>query len=142
MRYEVINPSEARLETLKIIEQSDTDFRCDKTQINAADCDIYLRGETWIIEYEGVIIYEEYRSERYPFFEQAIHYMNPSIKADWKTVSELTTFRNAIRETTVATMFGGDLLEELYENITKEDYDQFMIGARDLDKMHHGVNTF
>ena len=65
--------------------------------------------------------------------------MNPSKRADWKNLRELLSFRAVIREATVQRT---EFCKILYVDISKQDYDEFMILAREQDRLHHGVNTF
>ncbi len=138
MKFMILNPDEKWEDTMKVLELK-RDNSIDRRKINTDDCEIYVRGERWVIEYEGKVIYDEYRSFEYPFFENALHFMNPSNRAVWKTVGELVTFRQAIREATVQ---GTDYCDMLYENISKRQYNEFMKLARAHDKVHHGSNTF
>lgn len=65
--------------------------------------------------------------------------MNPSKRANWKTLEELFAFCTTIREANVQGTELGDLL---YPNIAKADYDEFMSLVREQDRLHHGVSTF
>jgi hypothetical protein len=138
MKFNIYHPDEKWEDTLKVLEAK-RDNKIDTRKINANDCQIYVRGLRWIIEYNGKIIYDEHRSVEYPFFESALHFMNPANRAKWKTVAELATFRQAIREATVQ---GTDYCDMLRENISRRQYNEFMILAREHDAIHHGSNTF
>ena len=104
MKYEIINSKEDLSYTRKLLNKkwdaNTREARQEKYSLNAADCKIYMRGQVWIIEHENDILYFETHSDNYPFFEMAFHYMNVENRAAWKTVGELITFRQAIREAT------------------------------------------
>jgi len=139
MKYEIVNPDEAIEVTIEFINKVDINSKADAA-INAADCRIYMRGKYWIIEKDGRILYHEFHNESYPFFETAFHYMNASKRAAWKTVGELITFRQAIREATVQ---GTDYRDTILEDpLTTRIYRKFMKFARAHDLMHHGGHTF
>jgi hypothetical protein len=144
MKYEHIDPIEDLVYTRELLNkkwaEKTTEQRQEKQNINAADCRIYMRGQVWIIEHEGELLYYETHSESYPFFEMAFHYMNVEKRAKWKTVGELITFRQAIREATVQ---GTDYCETILEEpLTTRIYQKFMKFARAHDLMHHGGHTF
>lgn len=144
MKYQHIQPKEAIRDTLDIIHINwniVTDkYRERLSKKNAGECKIYMRGQYWIIEHEGIILYYEFHHKSYPFFEMAFHYMNPEEIEMWKTVDELITFRIAIREATVQ---GTDYVNSILKQpLTKEIYLQFMELARAHDLIHHGSNTF
>ena len=138
MKYEVINPDEDIIVTRELLEGYYKD-PLEKWKINAADCRIFMRGQVWIIEHEGEVLYYETHSEAYPFFENAFHYMNVEKRAKWKTLGELITFRNAIREATVQ---GTDYCDLLEEPLSEKTYREFMRFARAHDLIHHGSHTF
>lgn len=138
MKYKILHPKEDPEETLQFVEAK-RDKNIDCRKINAADCAIYLRGQRWVVEYNSKVLYDEHRSEHYPFFENALHFMNPSRRAKWKTVAELVKFRQAIREATVQ---GTDYCDMLYENISQKKYREFLVLARAHDVVHHGSHTF
>ncbi|MEI6138271.1 MAG: hypothetical protein WCP85_03355 [Mariniphaga sp.] len=139
MIYKTIEPGEATEATFKTILPKFVKYGY-KHEVNAADCEIYKRGKVWIIEHSGDVLYYETHSDNYPFFESAFHYMNPAKWADWKTVGELVTFRQAIREATVQ---GTDYCDTILEEpLTHKTYRKFMRFARAHDLRHHGSHTF
>lgn len=138
MKYKTIEPDEAPEATIKAIRRKVVKYG-HKFELNTADCEIYRRGKFWIIEHDGDVIYYETHSENYPFFESAFHLMCPAKRADWKTVRELATFRQAIREATVQ---GTDYCDMLEEPLTLQTYREFMRFARAHDLQHHGSHTF
>lgn len=144
MKYKIINPREDLGYTRELLDkrwnENTREARQAKYKLNAADCKIYMRGQVWIIEHEGDILYYETHSESYPFFENAFHFMNVEKRAAWKTVGELITFRQAIREATVQ---GTDYCETILEEpLTTRIYQKFMRFARAHDLIHHGRHTF
>jgi hypothetical protein len=144
MKYEVIYPDEALTVTSELITANRNaythEIREAKHSLNAAACKIYMRGQVWIVEHDGIILYREVHSEEYPFFEMAFHYMNVEVVRKWKTVGELITFRQAIREATVQ---GTDYVETIIEEpLTERTYRKFMRFARAHDFTHHGSHTF
>lgn len=139
MEYEIINPAEELKITRALLEKHYISSP-GTYAINAADCRIYMRGKVWVIEYKGDVLYYETHSETYPFFETAFHYMNVQKRAAWKTVGQLITFRQAIREATVQ---GTDYCETILEEpLTIRIYQKFMRFARAHDLCHHGSQTF
>lgn len=117
-----------------------SEFRQKKHSLNAAECKIYKRGRVWVIEHDGVVLYYETHNEDYPFFEMAFHFMNVETVRKWKTVGELITFRQAIREATVQ---GTDYVETILEEpLSEKIYRKFMRFARSHDLQHHGNHTF
>jgi hypothetical protein len=142
MKYEIINPDEDIIVTRELLKSYYKD-PLEKWKINAADCRIFMRGKVWIIEHEGDVLYYETHSEAYPFFENAFHYMNVEKRAKWKTLGELITFRNAIREATVqGTDYCERFLEDEDKPLTKDIYKEFLRYARAHDFIHHGSHTF
>ncbi len=144
MKYEVINPDEALEVTREFVTANrnayTSEIREAKHTLNAAECKIYMRGQVWILEHDGIILYSETHQESYPFFEMAFHFMNVEVVRKWKTVGELITFRQAIREATVQ---GTDYVETIIEEpLTERTYRKFMRFARAHDFIHHGDNTF
>ncbi len=144
MKYQIINPDEKIEVTLEFVNANmkafTPQFRHSKRNLNTTDCNIYRRGKIWIIEHDGVILYNETHNENYPFFEMAFHFMDPSKSRKWKTVSELATFRQAIREATVQ---GTDYVETILEEpLSERTYRKFMRFARAHDFVHHGGHTF
>jgi hypothetical protein len=144
MKCQIINPEEDLKKTHELVSLNWNSFapewRKKKHKLNAAECEIYKRGQVWIVEHDGVILYYETHSEDYPFFEMAFHYMNVEKVRKWKTVGELITFRQAIREATVQ---GTDYVETILEEpLTERTYRKFMKFARAHDLMHHGEYTF
>lgn len=144
MKYITIFPEEKAADTIKQININygafTEKFRSEKELLNTHDVEIIKRGQYWTILHDNVIIYHEWHNPNYPFFEDAIHFINPDKKKKWKTVRELMTFRQAIREATVQGYITTE--DYLYENIKKVDYDQFLRVARKYDKFHHGIVTF
>ncbi|HZK94401.1 MAG TPA: hypothetical protein VFC67_09355 [Prolixibacteraceae bacterium] len=139
MKYQIVTPEEDLTRTLKMIEEM-YNPSIVISGINTADCKIFKRGQVWIILHDGTILYYETHSEDYPFFETACHYMLTGKRAAWKTVDELITFRQAIREATVQ---GTDYCETiLQEPLTTRIYQEFMRMARAHDLCHHGCHTF
>ncbi|MBW8334852.1 MAG: hypothetical protein K0M40_22740 [Prolixibacteraceae bacterium] len=144
MKYEITNPKEDLGFTRDLLNKrwnaNTRAGRQEKHKLNAADCTIYMRGQVWIIEHENDLLYYETHSDNYPFFEMAFHYMNVQKRAAWKTVGELITFRQAIREATVQ---GTDYCETILEEpLTTRIYKKFMRFARSHDLCHHGSHTF
>lgn len=144
MKYKIVNPKEDLGYTRELLNkrwsENTTEAIQAKHNLNAADCKIYMRGQVWIIEHEGDILYYETHSENYPFFENVFHFMNVEKRAAWKTVGELITFRQAIREATVQ---GTDYCETILEEpLTTRIYQKFMRFARAHDLYHHGSHTF
>ncbi len=144
MKYNVIFPDEKATDTIEKINLNYGAFtgklRCEKELLNTSAVKIIKRGEFWIVLHDNVILYHEWHNPDYPFFEDAIHYMNPDNFKKWKTVRELITFRQAIRESFVQGFIATE--DYLYENIKKVDYDRFLRIARKYDKFHHGTITF
>lgn len=139
MKYKIINPEEDLITTRELLESRYISSG-EKDKLNVDDCKIYMRGQVWVIEHENDVLYYETHSENYPFFEIACHYMLTEKRAKWKTVDELTTFRQAIREATVQ---GTDYCETILEEpLTKRIYQKFMRFARTHDMGHHGCHTF
>ena len=139
MEYKIIEPDEDPKATMEWIKLKFVKYG-HKFELNTADCEIYKRGKVWIVEHQGDILYYETHSDNYPFFESAFHYMNPAKWAKWKTVSELATFRQAIREATVQ---GTDYCDTILEEpLTYKTYRKFMRFARAHDLQHHGSHTF
>lgn len=142
MKYMTIAPSEDIVVTRAYLQARSTEAYNLK-EINCAECDIYMRGQVWAVEYENKILYYETHVENYPFFENAFHYLNCEKYAKWKTVDTLITFRNAIREATVqGTDYCERFLEDEEKPLTKEMYREFMSYARAHDFIHHGSHTF
>jgi hypothetical protein len=144
MKYQVINPDEDLKITREYLNLNwnayTSEWRQKKHTLNAAECKIYKRGQVWVIEHDGVVLYTETHSEDYPFFEMAFHYMNVEVIRKWKTVGELMTFRQAIREATVQ---GTDYVDTILEEpLTERTYRKFMKFARAHDFCHHGGHTF
>lgn len=144
MKYQVINPEEDLKKTHELVSLNWKSFapewRQKKHSLNTAECQIYKRGQMWIVEHDGVILYYETHVENYPFFEMALHFMNPGKVRKWKTVGELITFRQAIREATVQ---GTDYVDTILEEpLTEKIYRKFMKFARAHDLIHHGEYTF
>jgi|SRR5665647_276965 len=139
MKYKIINPEEDLSTTIEFLESKHLSSG-RKSKLNIADCKIYMRGQVWVVEHEKDVLYYETHSENYPFFEIACHYMITEKRAAWKTVDELTTFRQAIREATVQ---GTDYCETILEEpLTTRIYQKFMRMARAHDLCHHGGHTF
>lgn len=138
MKYAIVNDGEDILATRKELEKrySSSD---ELRQVNAADCEIYKRGQVWVIEHDGIVLYDEVHSKEYPFFENAFHYMNVAERADWKTVGNLIAFRQAIREDAVN---GRGLSDMLEEPLTEKTFDGFMKLSRAADLAHHRQHTF
>jgi hypothetical protein len=144
MKYKIYFPNEDLQVTREIIDLNwsafTREFRQKKHGLNASECEIYKRGRVWVIEHDGVILYSETHNEDYPFFENAFHFMNVEVVRKWKTVEELITFRQAIREATVQ---GTDYVETILEEpLTEKTYRKFMKFARAHDLHHHGSHTF
>jgi len=144
MKYKLINQDENSKVTIEFLELNwnafTREFRQKKHSLNASECNIYMRGRVWVIEHDGVVLYYETHNEDYPFFEMAFHYMNVEAVRKWKTVGELITFRQAIREATVQ---GTDYIETILEEpLSEKTYRKFMKFARAHDLQHHGSNTF
>lgn len=135
--YKSIKQKEILSTTVCYLEKRYSDKNLSK--INTADCNIYVRGQYWVIEYEGKVIYYEYHQPRYPFFETALHWMNPVKTAKWKTVQNLTSFRQAIREDTVNWRGLTELIEP---PLTYKGFIHFMKLSRSADLLHHGQYTF
>lgn len=137
MIYKTINQHEELSFTVRQLEKK---YDCHNSEsINTADCDIYKRGEFWVIEYQSKVLYYEYHHPDYPFFEMALHYMNPSKVARWKTVENLTCFRQTIREDAVNWR---GLIDTIEEPLTLKQFSRFMAMAREDDFQHHGQYTF
>lgn len=144
MKYQVIKPDENLEVTQDFVSQNWDSFtpelRQEKHTINASECKIYMKGQVWIVQHDGVVLYSETHMEDYPFFEMALHYMNPGAVRKWKTAGELITFRHAIREATVqGTCYVETILEE---PLSERTYRKFMRFARAHDLVHHGEHTF
>lgn len=138
MKYAIINEGEEISVTREELEKRYSSLKELRT-VNAADCQIYKRGQVWVIEHDGFVLYDEVHSEQYPFFENAFHYMNVAERANWKTVDNLISFRQAIREDAVNWRGLADMLEE---PLTKKIFTEFMKLSRAADIVHHGQNTF
>ena len=145
MQYLIINPEENHDYTIDFLDikwnsQSDI-LRDSKKSLNAGECKIYMRGQVWIVEHDEMVLHYETHIEDYPFFEMAFHFMDVATFRKWKTVKELLTFRQAIREATVqGTSYVETFLEE--DSLTEKQYRKFLKFARAHDLVHHGVNTF
>ena len=144
MKYLIYNPDEDLTQTRELLDLNWTaftmEFRGKKHSLNVSECKVYMRGKVWVVEHEGVVLYYETHNENYPFFETAFHYFNAEIVRKWKTVGELITFRQAIREATVQ---GTDYVETILEEpLTEKTYRKFMRFARAFDLVHHGSHTF
>ena len=144
MKYKVIFPEEKATDTIKQININYGAFteklRSEKEKLNTSEVEIFKRGEYWLIVHDNVLIYHEWHNKNYPFFEDAIHFMNPDNIKKWKMVRTLITFRQAIREASVQGYITTE--DYLYEDISKVDYDTFLRVARKYDKIHHGQVTF
>lgn len=137
MNIPVIHPDEPLKETAEILLP-----RYNYTSVpdvNIKDCSIYQRGQYIVVEYDNVI-YEREAVGNYCYIEDALHWMNPEKPAKWKTLKRLLTFRRAIRECTAQWMN----LEDLYQidDLSLQQYNEFIKVARVYDKRHHGAVTF
>lgn len=142
MTYKQLKPDESPNDTLKIIKDNYEVYSQrgqNLKELNAGDCEIIKRGQYWLVIHDNAIVHDERHNADYPYFEMALHSMNPSRVQSWKTVHELITFRQAIREATVQ---GTGYCGMLVENISKYKYDEFMALARAHDDAHHGSPTF
>jgi hypothetical protein len=88
VKYAIINEGEDISVTRKELEKRYSSTE-ELRELNAAECEIYKRGQVWVIEHDGIVIYDEVHSEQYPFFENAFHYMNVEQIEKWKTVRNL-----------------------------------------------------
>ena len=145
MKYQTINPDEILIDTISFLDAKwDLQLESERENmknINVAECKIYMRGQVWIVEHNDVILYYEVHHKSYPFFELAIYYMDVVSFRKWKTVKELLTFRQAIREATVQ---GTDYVETFLnkKSISERQYRMFLKFSRAHDLVHHGDNTF
>ena len=137
MKYSVINEGEDLLFTRQELEKRYA-YSKELSKLNVADCKIYMRGKVWVIEYDGKVLYDEFHSLEYPFFENAFHYMNVEERAKWKTVGNFIAFRHAIREDAVNCRGLFDMLED---PLTEKIFTEFMKLSRAADIVHHGQST-
>ena len=144
MKYKQTLPEEKVTDTIKCINTNYGAFteklRTKKAKLNTSEVEIIKRGEYWLIIHDYVLIYHEWHNKNYPFFEEALHFMNPDNVKKWKTVKALITFRIAIREATVQGYIATE--DFLYKDMKKVDYDTFLRVARKYDEMHHRQVTF
>ncbi|MGI8634643.1 MAG: hypothetical protein ACR2KZ_04495 [Segetibacter sp.] len=138
MKYAIINQGEDISVTRKELEKRYSSLE-ELRDLNAAECKIYKRGQVWVIEYDGTVIYDEVHSEQYPFFENAFHYMNVEQNERWKTVRNLISLRQAIREDAVNYRGFSDMLKH---PLTERLFNEFMKMSRSADLVHHGEHTF
>ena len=137
MQYKLINEHEPISITVKKLDRAYKST--DAERINSFDCDIYRRGKYWLIQQGKDVLYYEYHSFNYPFFEMALYRMEPKAFGEWKTVSNLISFRQAIREDVIN--YRG-LLNMITEKMTEDMFNAFMIKSREVDILHHGQHTF
>ena len=144
MKYQFINKDEKLTDTINFLDikwnsQSNIQ-RNSKKNLNVSECKIYMRGQVWIVEHDEIVLYYETHIKNYPYFEMAFHYMDVETYRKWKTVNELATFRQAIRESFAQ---GTNYFEVfITEPITEKKYRKFLKFARAHDLVHHGDNTF
>ncbi|MEI6949789.1 hypothetical protein V9K67_21560 [Paraflavisolibacter sp. H34] len=141
MKYSIINEGEDLAFTRQELDKryvSSEEYE-KLGDVNADDCQIYKRGEVWVVEYDNKVLYDEWHNKNYPFFENAFHLMNVEERASWKTVNNLTAFRQALREDAVN---GRGLADMLEEPLTEEVFNKFMKMSRAADLLHHGDHTF
>lgn len=112
---------------------------------NAADCEIYLQHQVWLIKNkDGVILVDEpeFINPMYQYFRKALYFIEIEKREAWKTVDALITMSSALRETLVQGTGAFDEYESSGVPLSETEFNQFVLQARHYDAKHHGYATF
>lgn len=154
MKIQIINPTESIDNTNEFIDQNRNwsvekqEYKLSEKFLNfqkLTDCDLYQRGEYIILQYKNTVLYWEKANTYYPYFQEAIAYLELEKPRKWKTAGRLIALRQAIRETSANLAFPYDLLHNengSKKTMTLNRYEMLMEYARTIDLEHHGYNTF